>query len=513
MAAFCVGMTLPAEHTRSPLAAVRRFLADEAYRRLSDDALWARFRDHADGHALQLFLEKVGGRLAARCRAITGDAALADDALQEALVQLVRHHRRIGTHNRAVAWLYRVTDSRSRMLLRTRRRAGRRDARAARPEAVEDRPPTDFEAVAAAVAELPTRERRAVELVYLEGMTHDEAAAALGLGRGSVGTYVSRGVKRLRDKLGPAGLAGALAVGGLAPERAAALAMTALARGTAVRWLPAKLAAVAGVGLLVGGAGWVANREPAQPAMTAATPAAAPETLPARTLRLFHARVLPRQLAAFAGQAVNGGEVRLASASAYDSRVECWYEFAHRHADGRPFFTTRLLLRHQSATSDTQTLMDRFGTGQFRPVDPDRFLILWTDDPVTKKEITAASGPLKAAIAAFAELPRDAAAAEAAAQATARLVAVCQPLAGDWRADGRPAARWTFRWGQLREHFGLIVTDDKRLESAFDHRWMRVGEDGRVHGLEPVYGPLAVAPDRLAFAGRTPLTRVLNDSP
>lgn len=155
-------MTPPPDHPRSPLAAVRRFLADEPYRRLSDDALWARFRDHADGHALRLFLEKVGGRLLARGRAVVGDPALADDALQEALVQLVRHRRRIDTHNRAVAWLYRVTDSRARMLLRSRRRASRRDERAARPEAVRDRPPTEFEAVAAAVAGLPPRERRAV---------------------------------------------------------------------------------------------------------------------------------------------------------------------------------------------------------------------------------------------------------------------------------------------------------------------------------------------------------------
>ncbi len=490
---------------KSPLAAVRRFLADEPYRRMPDDELWARFRDHADGDALRLFLERVGGRLSARCRAITGDAALADDALQDALVQLVTHRRRIGGYGQAVAWLYRVTDSRARMLMRKRRRAWWRDWRAARPEAVDDRPPTDFEVVAAAVAGLPTRERRAVELVYLEGMTHDEAAAALGLGRGSVSTYVSRGVKRLRDKLGPAGLAGALAVGGLAPERAAALALTALVRGTAVRWLPAAVALVAGIGLLAGGAGWVVVHQPDLPEPTVATTAAALETLPARSLRLFHTQVLPRQLAAFAGQAANGGTVRLASVTAYDSRVECWFEFAHRRADGRPFFTTRLLLRHQAASGATQTVWDRFGTGRLVNLNPDRFVILWTDDPVTKKEITAASGPLKGAIAAFDLLPRDDAAMAAAVEADARMATFCQRLAGEWRVVGRPAGRATFTWGDRHGLHGLHLTLPGRSEELTDHQWLRVDEAGRLHGLEPVAaGPLTVSADGrcLTFADR-----------
>lgn len=46
---------------RTPLAAVRRFLADELHRRMPGDELWARFRDHADGDSLRVRLERVGG--------------------------------------------------------------------------------------------------------------------------------------------------------------------------------------------------------------------------------------------------------------------------------------------------------------------------------------------------------------------------------------------------------------------------------------------------------------------
>ncbi len=496
---------------KSPLAAVRRFLADEPYRRMPDDELWARFRDHADGDSLRVILERVGGRLSARCRAITGDPALAEDALQETLLQLVRHRRRIGTYGQAVAWLYRVTDSRSRMIVRTRRRAWWRDWRAARPEAAAARPPTDFEAVTAAVARLPARERRAVELVYLEGMTHEQAAAALGVKRGSVGTYVGRGVKRLQAALGRPeaatlavlATAGAGLGDGWASTRATEFAAAALRPATA-GWRPLGLLA-AGVGAVSVAGGVTMIRRPAPvPPLTARTPTPA-ESVADRSLRLFHADILPRQLAALGGQALSGGTVRLTTVTAYDSRIECWFEFAHRYPDGRPFFTTRLLLRHQSATGATQTVMDRFGNGQLRPIDPDRFLIIWTDDQVTNKEVTAASRPLKAAVAAFDVLPRDEAAKAASADASARFEAACRPLLGDWFAGGKRAARWTLGYGPLEGHHGLQMTEDKKHTYVYDRNWARVDDAGRLHGLEPFTVGLvtdAVEHGTLRFADR-----------
>ena len=48
----------------SELAAdLRRYLADESYRQLADDELWARFRDHREESALRMLLERVGGRV------------------------------------------------------------------------------------------------------------------------------------------------------------------------------------------------------------------------------------------------------------------------------------------------------------------------------------------------------------------------------------------------------------------------------------------------------------------
>lgn len=496
---------------RSPLAAVRRFLADEPYRRLSDDELWARFRDHADGDSLRIVLERVGGRLSARCRAITNDPTLAEDALQETLLQLVRYRRRIGTYNQAVAWLYRVADSRARLLMRSRRRAWWREWRVARSETITAPEASDFEVVAAAVARLPSRERQAVELVFLESMTTAQAAEALGIRQGSVNTYVLRGVRRLQRSLNRTETAtlGLLAAagagygdGGLA-AKATELASLAL-QPTPGRWLPLGLAigtvATAGTAVVVG---WPAGEAPPPPAVAATVNPA--ETVAERSLRLFHTDIRPRQEAAMGQQVLNGGTMRLVSVTAYDSRLECWYEFAHRYPDGRPFFTSRLLLRHQSANGSTQTIMDRFGTGELRTINPDRFLILWTDDPVSRKEIIAASSPLKAAIAAFEVLPQDDAARTASSEAATQLGSAVEPLTGDWYANGQRAARWTVRWGQLRQHFGLVVTDDKQAEHLFDQNWARVDEAGRLAGLEPVFTGFLIAapPDRLTFVDRS----------
>ena len=103
-----------------------------------------------------------------------------------------------------MAWLYQTATNTARMqrrwqwrsLLRERRKAAAAAAGAEAGDSLAQR--EQREAVTVALAELPERQRRAVELVYLEGMTHAEAADALGWSRGTVGMCVQRGLERLR---------------------------------------------------------------------------------------------------------------------------------------------------------------------------------------------------------------------------------------------------------------------------------------------------------------------------
>ena len=53
-----------------------------------------------------------------------------------------------------------------------------------------------------ALAELPSRERRALEMAYYQGLTQVEIAETLGAPLGSVKSWCRRGLIGLKDALG-----------------------------------------------------------------------------------------------------------------------------------------------------------------------------------------------------------------------------------------------------------------------------------------------------------------------
>jgi RNA polymerase sigma factor (sigma-70 family) len=60
----------------------------------------------------------------------------------------------------------------------------------------------DRRMVALALSRLPARQREAVSLRYLAGLTLEETASAMGLGSETVRTHVSRGLTAMRSALG-----------------------------------------------------------------------------------------------------------------------------------------------------------------------------------------------------------------------------------------------------------------------------------------------------------------------
>lgn len=126
------------------------------------------------------------------------------------------------TRGSSAAWLTTIVRSRARDLVRAR---GRRYRARDRMEqlATADRsvacliPSGELDVVAAleatelralllrALGQLPRKQREALELVYLEGVTHTDAADRLGEPLGTVKTRVRSGLRRLRAVLGAAG--------------------------------------------------------------------------------------------------------------------------------------------------------------------------------------------------------------------------------------------------------------------------------------------------------------------
>jgi RNA polymerase sigma-70 factor (ECF subfamily) len=161
--------------------------------------------------ALTLRLTPLALRVAQR---MLGDAAEAEDVAQEAMLRLWRAAPgwRAG-EARVTTWLYRVTANLCTDRLRRRRSVGIdeiAEPEDGRPGVVAGLIETDrMAAFQAALMQLPERQRQAVVLRHIEGLSNPEIAAVLDVGVEAVESLTARGKRALaallagrRDELG-----------------------------------------------------------------------------------------------------------------------------------------------------------------------------------------------------------------------------------------------------------------------------------------------------------------------
>jgi RNA polymerase sigma factor (sigma-70 family) len=141
---------------------------------------------------------------------ITGDAAEAEDASQEAFLKAYRALSRFRTGAPFRPWLLAIVANEAR---NRRGAAGRRAALVSR--VVDDGPPRDESAApdTAVVADerraelldalsgLSEGDRLVISCRYLLELSEEETAAALGCARGTVKSRLSRALGRLREKM------------------------------------------------------------------------------------------------------------------------------------------------------------------------------------------------------------------------------------------------------------------------------------------------------------------------
>ena len=132
--------------------------------------------------------------------AISGDWHLADDLVQHTFLQLYRHWRRLDPGTLDAYARRTVVNS----FLSHRRRYHREHVVAdlpdsAAPESAD--PPGGV--VAAALAQLPARQRALVVLRHLEDMSVADAADLLGIAEGTVKSQTARALDKLRAVLAP----------------------------------------------------------------------------------------------------------------------------------------------------------------------------------------------------------------------------------------------------------------------------------------------------------------------
>lgn len=134
--------------------------------------------------------------------AITADRHVAEEVVQEAFLTAQRRWSRISEYDRPELWVRRVAINRA---LSWRRRLSAEARAVLRFRARPAEPLVEPEPVVAPiwrhVRELPRRQAAIVALVYVQDMTIEEAAEALGIATPTAKTHLQRARRRLAEKL------------------------------------------------------------------------------------------------------------------------------------------------------------------------------------------------------------------------------------------------------------------------------------------------------------------------
>lgn len=129
---------------------------------------------------------------------VTRDMGAAEDAAQEAFIQLLRHWKKVSRYEQPDAWVRRVA-------LRIAVRKAKRDARWARLEVAEGPPPSgdaNDSDLAELLRGLPPQQRAAAVLFYYEDRPISEIAPILGCSESTVKVHLHKARKALSRLLG-----------------------------------------------------------------------------------------------------------------------------------------------------------------------------------------------------------------------------------------------------------------------------------------------------------------------
>jgi RNA polymerase sigma-70 factor (ECF subfamily) len=159
----------------------------------------------AVGRAFERVFAEHREQVLAVCLRLTGNAADAEDALQECFVDVLRGLPGFRGESRLTTWIYRIAiRAAGRVRARSLRRRGVPLERASEP-AVEPRVPIEereaVDAVLEALAELALEHRTVIALCSIEGLDAKEVAEILGVPPGTVWSRLARARELLRERL------------------------------------------------------------------------------------------------------------------------------------------------------------------------------------------------------------------------------------------------------------------------------------------------------------------------
>lgn len=179
----------------------------------ADADLLSRFVEHHDQEAFAELVRQHGPMVCGVCRRALGDGPDAEDAYQAVFMVLAKRAEVVTRMRSVSGWLYGVAGLTAR---KARSRRARQQAREGAALVDTPAPPRAAEPDLGSVIDeeltaVPERYRTAVVLCELRQLTLDEAAAELGVPRGTVASRLARGRELLGKRLLRRGL---FAVGG-----------------------------------------------------------------------------------------------------------------------------------------------------------------------------------------------------------------------------------------------------------------------------------------------------------
>jgi RNA polymerase sigma-70 factor, ECF subfamily len=193
-------------------------MAEEAAtaQQIADREMIARI-GRGDQSAFSALYDRLSGPLYSLALRMLGDAADAQEALQDVFLQI---WSRAGTYDpeQSSVFTWTVLLTRSRVVDRLRARGRCLRVIAASTEDEETRPAAADASIAESAADtaermdeatrvrlvlknLPSEQREAIELAFFEHLTHHEIAAQLGQPVGTIKARIRRGLLKLRQRL------------------------------------------------------------------------------------------------------------------------------------------------------------------------------------------------------------------------------------------------------------------------------------------------------------------------
>ncbi len=213
-----------------------------AVERLTDREVFAEYRRKGSPDLYGEIVARYANTVFATCLRVLGDRHTAEDATQAAFLVLLRKGRKLASGTVLVDWLHRAARNCARNLRKTEARRARHE-REAMTMRQRTEPGASWEAARphldAALDSLPARQREALALRYLRGLSRAEVAAELGCPERTAESRLRLGMEKLRARLSRRGAAvPAAALAGLLGEQLQAPAtltasIQALSLGTA----------------------------------------------------------------------------------------------------------------------------------------------------------------------------------------------------------------------------------------------------------------------------------------